>query len=60
MPGHDRRYALDWTKIRDELGWNPSIEFDRGLADTVQWYADNREWWEVLRERAPIREDAWA
>ncbi len=59
-PGHDRRYALDWTKIRDELGWKPTVEFEQGLSDTVQWYADNREWWEPLRERAPVREDAWA
>ncbi len=59
-PGHDRRYALDWTKIRDELGWTPSIEFEQGLTETVHWYADHREWWEPLRERAPVREDAWA
>jgi dTDP-glucose 4,6-dehydratase len=59
-PGHDRRYALDWTKIRDELGWTPSIEFEPGLTETVRWYADHREWWEPLRERAPVREDAWA
>jgi dTDP-glucose 4,6-dehydratase len=58
-PGHDRRYALDWTKIRTELGWSPSVEFEGGLRETVQWYAANREWWEPLRERAPVREDAW-
>jgi dTDP-glucose 4,6-dehydratase len=60
-PGHDRRYALDWTKTRTELGWEPSVDFDRGLAETVQWYAANRAWWTPLRERAPVREDAaWA
>jgi dTDP-glucose 4,6-dehydratase len=59
-PGHDRRYALDWSKIHDELGWTPLIEFDAGLSETVQWYADNRAWWEPLRDRAPVREDAWA
>jgi dTDP-glucose 4,6-dehydratase len=59
-PGHDRRYALDWSKIRAELGWTPSIEFDAGLAETVQWYENNRTWWEPLRDRAPVREDAWA
>jgi dTDP-glucose 4,6-dehydratase len=59
-PGHDRRYALNWSKIRRELGWSPTIEFSPGLADTVQWYADNRAWWEPLLERAPVREDvAW-
>ena len=57
-PGHDRRYALDWTKIRAELGWEPTIDFGPGLAETVQWYAANREWWKPLRERAPVREDA--
>jgi dTDP-glucose 4,6-dehydratase len=57
-PGHDRRYILDWSKIRRELGWEPRIPFDRGLAETVQWYAQNRDWWEPLRERAPVVEGA--
>jgi len=57
-PGHDRRYILDWTKIRRELGWEPQIPFDRGLAETVQWYAQHRDWWEPLRERAPVVEGA--
>jgi dTDP-glucose 4,6-dehydratase len=57
-PGHDRRYVLDWSKIRRELGWEPRISFDRGLADTVAWYAGHREWWEPLRERAPVVEGA--
>jgi dTDP-glucose 4,6-dehydratase len=59
-PGHDRRYLLDATKIRTELGWEPLIDFEEGLADTVRWYADHRSWWEPLRERAPIEEAAWA
>ncbi|MGH3441547.1 MAG: dTDP-glucose 4,6-dehydratase [Nitriliruptorales bacterium] len=59
-PGHDRRYVLDWTKIRRELGWEPAIDFADGLAETVAWYRDNRAWWEPLRERAPVVEDeAW-
>jgi dTDP-glucose 4,6-dehydratase len=59
-PGHDRRYLLDSSKLRDELGWTPSIDFDAGLTATVQWYADNRAWWEPLRDRAPVSEDrAW-
>ena len=57
-PGHDRRYILDWSKIRRELGWEPQIPFDRGLAETVQWYAQHRDWWEPLRERAPVVEGA--
>jgi dTDP-glucose 4,6-dehydratase len=60
-PGHDRRYVLDWSKIRRELGWEPQIPFDRGLAETVAWYAQQREWWEPLRERAPVVEgSAWS
>jgi dTDP-glucose 4,6-dehydratase len=43
-PGHDRRYAIDAGKIRDELGWTPSISFEEGLERTVAWYLDNREW----------------
>jgi dTDP-glucose 4,6-dehydratase len=60
-PGHDRRYVLDWSKIHRELGWEPATEFDRGLAATIAWYAEHRDWWEPLRERAPVVEDsAWA
>jgi dTDP-glucose 4,6-dehydratase len=60
-PGHDRRYLLDSTKIRRELGWSPQIEFDEGLADTVNWYVDHRDWWEPLKERAPVVEaSAWS
>jgi dTDP-glucose 4,6-dehydratase len=58
-PGHDRRYLLDTAKIRRELGWTPEVDFDRGMADTVAWYAANRSWWEPLRGRAPVVESAW-
>ena len=58
-PGHDRRYLLDCAKIEKELGWSPSIGFDQGLADTVRWYAANREWWTPLRDRAPVVETSW-
>ncbi len=58
-PGHDRRYLLDATKIARELGWEPAHSFREGLAETVAWYAENREWWEPLRERAPVEETAW-
>ncbi|MEV4493579.1 dTDP-glucose 4,6-dehydratase [Micromonospora coxensis] len=47
--GHDRRYSLDISKINAELGYAPSIDLDRGLAETVQWYRDNRAWWEPLK-----------
>jgi dTDP-glucose 4,6-dehydratase len=58
-PGHDRRYLLDSTKIREELGWREEIGWEDGIAQTVAWYADNREWWEPLRDRAPVDEAAW-
>jgi dTDP-glucose 4,6-dehydratase len=43
-PGHDRRYAMDATKISDELGWKPAESFDSGLRKTVAWYLDNPDW----------------
>jgi dTDP-glucose 4,6-dehydratase len=59
-PGHDRRYVLDWSKIRRELGWEPVVDWEGGLAETIDWYATHREWWEPLRDRAPVVESsAW-
>jgi dTDP-glucose 4,6-dehydratase len=59
-PGHDRRYLLDSSKLRSELGWRDEIGFDEGLEETVRWYADNRAWWEPLKGRAPVVESsAW-
>jgi dTDP-glucose 4,6-dehydratase len=59
-PGHDRRYLLDSSKITRELGWSPSVPFGEGLRATVRWYAAHREWWEPLRDRAPVAEHtAW-
>jgi dTDP-glucose 4,6-dehydratase len=58
-PGHDRRYLLDSTKIREELGWRDEIAWDDGIAQTVAWYAEHRDWWEPLRNRAPVDEAAW-
>jgi dTDP-glucose 4,6-dehydratase len=49
--GHDRRYALDITKISDELGYTPQVSLADGLAATVKWYQDNRDWWEPLKTR---------
>ncbi|MEZ3182556.1 dTDP-glucose 4,6-dehydratase [Streptomyces pimonensis] len=50
--GHDRRYALDDSKAREELGYAPRVPFARGLADTVAWYRDNPEWWKAAKHRA--------
>jgi dTDP-glucose 4,6-dehydratase len=58
-PGHDRRYLLDSSRLRRELGWEPEIGFEDGLRETVEWYAANRAWWEPLRERLQVEETAW-
>lgn len=50
--GHDRRYLLDSSKLRNELGWAPTIAFEEGMKDTVQWYVDNRAWWENVKSGA--------
>ena len=48
-PGHDRRYALDWSKIKNELGWKPLASFDEWLEKTIVWYKENRQWWENVK-----------
>jgi dTDP-glucose 4,6-dehydratase len=58
-PGHDRRYLLDSSKVRRELGWEPEVGWEDGLRETVEWYAAKRDWWEPLRDRAPVEETAW-
>jgi dTDP-glucose 4,6-dehydratase len=58
-PGHDRRYLLDATKIREELGWESTHGWKEGLVETVAWYTANRSWWEPLRDRAPVVETSW-
>ncbi|MEG0978455.1 MAG: dTDP-glucose 4,6-dehydratase [Oscillospiraceae bacterium] len=47
-PGHDMRYAIDATKIKNELSWEPLVPFDEGIVKTVEWYLENREWWEDI------------
>ncbi|MGE0141751.1 MAG: dTDP-glucose 4,6-dehydratase [Planctomycetota bacterium] len=51
-PGHDRRYAIDGSKIAAELGWRPRVRFEEGLAETFRWYVDHRSWWERIRSGA--------
>lgn len=50
-PGHDLRYAIDPTRVREELGWQPSVTLDEGLERTVRWYLENEDWWRALQER---------
>ncbi len=52
--GHDLRYAIDATRIREELGWRPSVTLEEGLARTVQWYLDNEAWWRPLQGREGV------
>jgi len=47
-PGHDRRYAIDATKLRNELGWSPKYNFETGIEQTINWYLNNQEWWENI------------
>ncbi|GAA3852685.1 dTDP-glucose 4,6-dehydratase [Celeribacter arenosi] len=55
-PGHDARYAIDPARIREELGWRPSVTVEEGLEKTVQWYLDNPEWWQALQDRHGVGE----
>ena len=52
--GHDRRYSVDWTRIREETGYAPRKDFVVGLAETMRWYRDNRAWWEPLKENVRL------
>ena len=58
-PGHDMRYAIDASKIEQELGWVPDESFESGLRKTVQWYLDNREWWERVLSGAWLILTGW-
>ena len=53
-PGHDLRYAIDPTRIREELGWRPSVTLQEGLRKTVQWYLINEAWWRALQQREGV------
>ena len=55
-PGHDLRYAIDPTRMREELGWRPSVTVDEGLRKTVEWYLNNADWLEALRTRQGVGE----
>jgi len=48
-PGHDRRYAMDITRITSDLGWRPQIDFETGIAGTIDWYVANEGWWRRIK-----------
>ena len=50
-PGHDIRYAIDATKIKNDLGWTPNETFNSGLKKTVEWYVNNTKWWEEILDK---------
>ena len=58
-PGHDLRYSLDSTKIREELGWRPRITFEEGIKRTVKWYLDNEWWWRPLVNEKVLHPTPW-
>ena len=51
-PGHDWRYAIDSSRIQNELGWSPQYSFEEGIRQTVQWYLDNQSWWQELLDKS--------
>jgi len=53
-PGHDARYAIDPTRMREELGWRPSVTVEEGLKRTVEWYLSNEAWWRPLQTRTGV------
>ena len=50
-PGHDRRYAFDWSKIKNELDWKPKYDFEEALKLTIEWYKNNEDWWKPLKSK---------
>jgi dTDP-glucose 4,6-dehydratase len=51
-PGHDRKYDVDWSKIKNELGWRPQYSFDEYLEKTINWYINNQKWWKDVKSGA--------
>jgi len=58
-PAHDRRYLLDCSKIKRELGWKPRVKFEEGIKFTINWYRKNRKWWEPLKKKLNFSETDW-
>lgn len=58
-PGHDARYSISSAKARRDLGWIPSKSFDDGLAETVRWYREHKDWWRLIATKKILSEDPW-
>ena len=58
-PGHDKRYSINSSKIESEVGWKPKYNFDDALQKTVQWYIDNKKWWEPLIDETVLHPQPW-
>jgi dTDP-glucose 4,6-dehydratase len=54
-PGHDRRYSVDWSPINSKLGWKPEVSLEEGLAQTIEWYKNNQDWWRPLKNYTPAK-----
>ena len=55
-PGHDFRYSMDSSKIKNELGWSPKISFEKGLKNTINWYLENEKWWKNVSQESLVPE----
>jgi dTDP-glucose 4,6-dehydratase len=58
-PGHDKRYSIDCSKIKNEVGWSPKYKFDDALKQTVEWYLQNQSWWEPLIDENTLHPQPW-
>jgi dTDP-glucose 4,6-dehydratase len=58
-PGHDKHYSIDASKIKDEINWTPKFDFDNALLETVNWYIDNKQWWEPLINEKTLHPQPW-
>ena len=55
--GHDRRYAIDFSKLRESLGWQPTCDFEAGIRNTVRWYLDHRDWCELVQAQGQYQRE---
>ena len=58
-PGHDKHYSVDASKIKNEINWNPQFNFDNALQETVNWYINNKQWWEPLVDEKTLHPQPW-